>query len=166
MYRCSRWGSNRPVAQSLNISAHPLWSSPHLRQRSYLPKIRFLLNSSKTGKLDLLLSWVISLRPNNRSILGTAGHITLTPANQFMVMGLKISGHCPIRVSNQGPFDLWPNALNNCANRARIWRACVEASVHEGRGRCQADGKRLKGSTFNTHAKKPKSLITQRHRHN
>jgi hypothetical protein len=57
----------------------------------------------------------------HQNILGAAGHIIPTPANQLMVVGLKY-GHCPIRVSNQGPFDLWPNAPTNWANRAHSER--------------------------------------------
>jgi hypothetical protein len=54
----------------------------------------------------------IALRPQtHRSILGAAaGHIILTPANQLMVMGLKIwSLSNP--GSNQRPFDHWPTSL-------------------------------------------------------
>jgi hypothetical protein len=53
----------------------------------------------------------------HRGILGAAGHIILTPANQLIVMGLKIWS-----LSNPGfgtaTFDYWPNALTICANRA------------------------------------------------
>jgi hypothetical protein len=64
--------------------------------------------------------WLLLYAHRHQSILGAAGHIILTPANHLMVMGLNIIGHCPIRVSNQGPFDHWPNALINCANRSHI----------------------------------------------
>jgi hypothetical protein len=46
----------------------------------------------------------------HRSILEAAGHIILTPANQLMVMGLKMwSLSTP--GSNQRPFDHWPTSL-------------------------------------------------------
>jgi hypothetical protein len=52
----------------------------------------------------------------HRSILGAAGHIIVTPANQLIVIGLKI---WPLsNLSNQRPVDHWPNALTNCSNRA------------------------------------------------
>jgi hypothetical protein len=34
--------------------------------------------------------WLLFYANRHRSILGVAGHIILTPANQLMVMGLKI----------------------------------------------------------------------------
>jgi hypothetical protein len=54
----------------------------------------------------------------HRSILGAAGHIILTPANQLMVMGLKINlvtVHYP--GSNQRPFDHWPTSLRTALTR-------------------------------------------------
>jgi hypothetical protein len=59
--------------------------------------------------------WLSLYAHRHRSMLGAADHIILTPA---MVMGLKIW-----TLSNpgsiQGPFDHWPSALTNCANRAK-----------------------------------------------
>jgi hypothetical protein len=72
-----------------------------------------LLTDSEKGKRKKMVLYAHA----HRSILGAAGHIILIPANQLMVMGLKIC-HCPIRVLNQGPFDHLPNALTNCTNRA------------------------------------------------
>jgi hypothetical protein len=46
----------------------------------------------------------------HRSILGAAGHIILTPANQLMVMGLKIWSLSNPGM-NQRPFDRWPTSL-------------------------------------------------------
>jgi hypothetical protein len=54
---------------------------------------------------------VSALRPQTpKHILEAAGHIILTPANQLMVMGLKIwSLSNP--GSNQRPFNHWPTSL-------------------------------------------------------
>jgi hypothetical protein len=60
----------------------------------------------------LFSNWWLALlyAHRHRSILGAAGHIILTPANQLMVMGLKIwSLSNP--ASNQRPFDHWPSSL-------------------------------------------------------
>jgi hypothetical protein len=66
---------------------------------------------------DWFWFWLLLNALRHRSILGAAGHIILTPANQWMVMELKIwSLSNP--GSNQRPFDHWPNALTKCANRA------------------------------------------------
>jgi hypothetical protein len=62
--------------------------------------------------------WLLLDTHRHRSILGAAGHIILTPANQLMVLWGSNYGHCPIQVSNQQPFHPWPNALTTCANRA------------------------------------------------
>jgi hypothetical protein len=64
----------------------------------------------KEGKVNWLV-WLLFYAHRHRSILGVAGHIILTPANQLMVMGLKIwslsnSG------SNQKLFDHWPQAYS------------------------------------------------------
>jgi hypothetical protein len=40
--------------------------------------------------VTLIMVLVIAFRPQHRSILGAAGHITMTPANQLMVIELKI----------------------------------------------------------------------------
>jgi hypothetical protein len=48
--------------------------------------------------------WLLLYTHRHQSMLGAAGHIILTPANQLMVKGLKIwslSNPC----SNQRPFD-------------------------------------------------------------
>jgi hypothetical protein len=71
------------------------------------------------GKKKLILTsayrsdtgWlVIALRPQTPKHIGAAGHIILTPANQLMVIGLKIwSLSNP--GSNQRPFVYWPTSL-------------------------------------------------------
>jgi hypothetical protein len=54
----------------------------------------------------LVWFWSLLYAHRHRSILEAAGHILLTPANQLMVMGLKIwSLSNP--GSNQRPFDHW-----------------------------------------------------------
>jgi hypothetical protein len=56
------------------------------------------------------LVWLFLYAHRHWSVLGAAGHIMLTPANQLMVMGLKIwSLSSP--GSNQRPFDHWPMSL-------------------------------------------------------
>jgi hypothetical protein len=40
--------------------------------------------------IQLFLVWLLLYAHRHQSILGAAGHIILTPANQLMVMGLKI----------------------------------------------------------------------------
>jgi hypothetical protein len=46
--------------------------------------------SSTPGPSLLLLVWFLLYAHSHRGIVGAAGHITLTPANQLMVVGLKI----------------------------------------------------------------------------
>jgi hypothetical protein len=63
------------------------------------------------------LVWLLLYAHTHRSILGAADHIILTPANQLMVMGLKImvtvqSGFEP------ATFRLLTHELTNCSNRA------------------------------------------------
>jgi hypothetical protein len=54
--------------------------------------------------------WLMLYALRHRSILGAAGHIILTPANQLIVMGPKIwSLFNP--GSNQRPFDHWLTSL-------------------------------------------------------
>jgi hypothetical protein len=54
--------------------------------------------------------WLLLYAHRHRGVLGAAGHIMLTPANQLMVMGLKIwSLSNP--GSNQRPIDHWPTSL-------------------------------------------------------
>jgi hypothetical protein len=58
---------------------------------------------------------LVALRPQpDRSILGAAGHIKLTPANQFMVMGHKVWS-----LSNPG-FE--PATFRSLAQRANQLR--------------------------------------------
>jgi hypothetical protein len=54
--------------------------------------------------------WLLLYAHRHRSALGAAGHIILTPANQLMVLVLKIwSLSNP--GSNHRPFDHWPTSL-------------------------------------------------------
>jgi hypothetical protein len=56
------------------------------------------------------LVWLLLYAHRHRSISGAAGHFILTPANQLMVMGLKIwSLSNP--GSNQRPYDHWSTSL-------------------------------------------------------
>jgi hypothetical protein len=57
-----------------------------------------------------MMVWLLLYTHKHRSIVGAADLIILTPANQLMVMGLKIwSLSNPD--SNQLPFDHWPTSL-------------------------------------------------------
>jgi hypothetical protein len=61
------------------------------------------------------LVWLLLYAHRHRKILRAAGHILLIPANQLLVMGLKIWSRSN---PNQRPFYNWPKALTNCTNRA------------------------------------------------
>jgi hypothetical protein len=74
--------------------------------------------------ISKLLVWLLLYAHRHRSILGAAGHIIygiLTPANQLMVMGLKI----PYVQSGFEPatFRSLAHELNNRSNRAhsQLW---------------------------------------------
>jgi hypothetical protein len=77
---------------------------------------RYSLHKKKRDDIFLQEFWLLLCAHRHRSILGEAGHIILNPANQVTVMGHKIWS-----LSNPGfgPFNHWPNALTNCANRAQ-----------------------------------------------
>jgi hypothetical protein len=86
---------------------------------------------------DWFWFWLLIYTHRHRTILEAVGHILLTLANQLMVKGLKIWSLSPLRVSNQWPFDHWPNALTTCTNRAQYQNqsdpmlpafSCVSAS--------------------------------------
>jgi hypothetical protein len=71
-------------------------------------RAKFRSFSNKEGKKKRK-EWLLYAH-THRSVLGAAGHIILTPANQLRLWGSKY-GHCPIRVSNHRPFDHWSNVL-------------------------------------------------------
>jgi hypothetical protein len=100
--------------------------------------------------------WLLLYTRWHRSVLGAAGHMILTPANQLMVMGLKIwslsnpgfkssqlkSRHFIIsqeEISNQGPFDHWLNALTNCANRAQTLETLLKKRMERTRAFLSAE---------------------------
>jgi hypothetical protein len=64
----------------------------------------------------------------HRSILGAAGHIILTPANQLIVMGLKIWSLSNAG-SNKRPFDHWPTSLPTALTRRKSVIVCVSVPV-------------------------------------
>jgi hypothetical protein len=58
--------------------------------------------------------WLLLSAHRHRNILGAVGHIP-TPANQLMVMWLKIWSLSNPGTNQRPHFDRWPN----CSNRAR-----------------------------------------------
>jgi hypothetical protein len=66
------------------------------------------------SKGGLAWFWLLLNAHRHRSISGAAGHIILTPANQLMVMGLKVWS-----LSNPG-FE--PGAFRSLAQRANHLR--------------------------------------------
>jgi hypothetical protein len=55
--------------------------------------------------------------PHTEAYKGRLVNLNWHQRTSWWLWGSKY-GHCPIRVSNQRPFDHWPYTLTNCANRA------------------------------------------------
>jgi hypothetical protein len=105
--------------QSTSVTAPDLTPEMH-----YLTQHRPMQSSSQTSlNTELHHSfngitwvWLLLYAHRHRSIVGAAGHIILTPANQLMVMGFKIwsrsnpSGYRTRDLSITGPTSL-PTAL-------------------------------------------------------
>jgi hypothetical protein len=120
------WGRKNQweASELLFLLAKPDFYS-HLA--SGYPHPYYIVNRVSLYKLIVLMNWVniyniimlvfgYCFTPRHRSILWAAGHNIVTPANQLMVMGLKIwSLSNP--GSNQGLSDHWTNALTNCTNQ-------------------------------------------------
>jgi hypothetical protein len=74
--------------------------------------------------------WLLLYADRHRSILGAAGHIILTPANQLMLMGLKI-GSLSNRGSKQRPFDYWLTSLPTVLPGPTT--VCIDVVVSKGK---------------------------------
>jgi hypothetical protein len=61
-----------------------------------------------------IMFWLLLYAHTHRSILGAAGHVILTQdedEDEVDGNGGSKYGHCPIRVSNQGPSEFNPTRL-------------------------------------------------------
>jgi hypothetical protein len=64
-----------------------------------------------------ILVWLLLYAHRHQSILGMAGQIVLTPANQLMVMGLKIWSLSSVQSGFEpASFRLLAHVLTNCSN--------------------------------------------------
>jgi hypothetical protein len=85
--------------------------------------------------IEVFLVLLLLYAHRHPSILGAAGHNILTPANQLMVMGLKIwSLSNP--GSNQRPFDHCPTSLPTAVTGPTD----LVLILQEGPGLCRALG--------------------------
>jgi hypothetical protein len=72
---------------------------------------------------------MVVLRPHTpKHIRGGRSHYSDT-SEPIEVMGLKIRSLSPVRVSNQRPFDHWPNTLTTAltgptSNKVGKWKSC------------------------------------------
>jgi hypothetical protein len=64
--------------------------------------------------------WLLLYAHRHQSILGVAGHIILTPANQLMLMGAQNMVTVQSGFGEPATFRSLAHELTYCSNRARV----------------------------------------------